>query len=448
MKLRVLDFVKSFDLFTDEQKILVAVSGGVDSMVLLHLLNSISKNIAVAHCNFNLRGDDSKADQRIVENFCCQNNIQCFVKQFNVVEYKKQHKVSTQVAARELRYQWFYELREKQGFDCIALAHHADDQVETFLLNSCRGTGITGLGAMLPKHEFLIRPLLKISKSEIYKFALEFQIPFREDQSNATDDYARNKIRNKVVPILQLINSAAVENISNTISQIHAVDSFLNKQLALLFEQNTHSVDDKIIMNTEIFQVTPEGTYFLYEFLSPFGYNRKQVETIFQALKSSQNGQIFESDSHSLYLAQTQLILQEKSKLNTKVETSFQILTSVECIKEPIKLDFYNFENINYQVLNSKLIGQFDADLIQYPLTLRKWMKGDFFSPLGMNAKVKLSDYFINNKFSKSEKQSAWLLCDRNDVIIWLVGHQINDRFKINSKTKSILKILYNGFNS
>lgn len=445
MKSNVIEFIKTYKLFTSKQKLLVAVSGGVDSMVLLHILSSISKNVSVAHCNFNLRADDSMGDQLLVENFCKKNTIPCFVKQFNVGDYKKKNKVSTQVAARDLRYQWFNQLRETEGFDLIAVAHNANDQVETFLLNSCRGTGITGLGAMLPKNEFLIRPLLKVNKADIYRYASENSIPFREDSSNASNVYARNRIRNNVIPSLCKINPAVIENISNTIEQIHAIDTILNKQIQVFLTKNIRYQGDKILIDNSLFASSPEGKFLLFEFLAQYAFNRKQVEDVFSALQSSQNGQVFESESFELYCAKTEIILQKRKQPSDQDTTSYAISTNQCIVKKPIYLELQIIINENYQIVISSQLAQLDADLVKFPLILRKWKMGDTFSPLGIKTKQKLSDYFINKKFTKDEKKASWLLCNNDGEIIWLVGHQINEHFKITSNTKSILKITSDG---
>lgn len=417
--------------FLQKAKILIAVSGGLDSMVLLDLFSKTTIEFAVAHCNFQLRSDESNEDEDFVKSYCQENSIQGFFQKFDTIQFAEDEKVSIQVAARKLRYEWFYELLATKNFDYVATAHHLDDQVETFLINFSRGTGLDGLIGIPCQNNKIIRPLLTFSRDEIETFANENQLKWREDSSNASDKYLRNKIRHHVVPILKELNPSFLDSFENTLQNLNQAQSLVDDASRIVYRKVVKDVDNqKIIDLSELLQL-PNYQAYLYQWLMPFGFSAWQ--DIYDLVNAQSGKQIF-SEHFRLLKDRETLIIEPKS---VKISDEYFINKNQSELNFPLKLRFCNESSIGLS--NSKTIFV-DADALKFPLKLRKWQEGDYFYPFGMNGKKKLSKFFKDEKFSLIEKENAWLLCSENQIV-WLVGKRMDERFKITENTQTIIKI-------
>ena len=433
----LLKYNKVYHLINEGDKIVLALSGGVDSMVLANLFLEMKTDFVVAHCNFHLRGEESDGDELFVRKFAEHHHIQCFVKHFDTEQYAAEHGLSIEMAARDLRYAWFEELRQQLGYDKIALAHHADDQIETFFINLLRGSGLNGLKGMKPQNGYLIRPLLGITREEIRHYAATNHISWREDHTNAETLYLRNKIRNQLVPLLDDIHPDSRKSISKSIDFLSSENDLyrelLQKHLAdvVVNENETQTVDKEILLN-------PNGAQLLFEWLRDYGFNTDQCHSIFEAL-NAQPGIHFESPTHHLYIERDSLQLVSRGEDNTT-----RILIDATCrqLTSPfeLKIDSYNIDN-TFIVNKSSNCAQFDKDKVTFPLILRHWRQGDRFRPIGMRGTKLLSDYFVNQHFTTLQKQRAWVLTTANDEIMWVVGHRMDDRFKITSSTKTVVEL-------
>lgn len=424
-------------LFKKEDKVLLAVSGGIDSMVLAHLFKVSGYNFAIAHCNFQLRNKASEEDHLLVKNWAEKNKIEFFEQKFDTANYANQQGISIQMAARELRYNWFFQLLDQHGFDYLATAHHHNDSVETFFINIIRGTGIAGLHGIMEKKEKLIRPLTSFSKKEIHDFAVANQIPWREDESNASDKYLRNKVRLHLIPLLKEINPEIEKVTGNNIEHFKAWENSFEKMLKtiephVLIENGSGiSIPFSVIANYGLDELS------LAFYLKKFGFNYSQSSNIFKAI-SLEVGKQFYSENFTLLVDRHSL--QIEAKIEKKEEVYF-IPEKESEINFPIHLKMNAAETFD-KSLNSKNLIQLDADLLTFPLKLRQWQQGDYFHPFGMKGKQKLSDFFINQKLSLFEKQKIWLL-ESNNEIVWVIGYRMSEKFKVNEKTKNILIIEY-----
>ncbi|HRH02804.1 MAG TPA: tRNA lysidine(34) synthetase TilS [Bacteroidia bacterium] len=433
-------FVGEQKLFEPGDKILLAVSGGLDSMVMLYLFIACKATIAVAHCNFKLRGKESNEDERFVKLICEKNAIPFYSTRFDTKKFAHENQVSIQMAARNLRYEWFEKLRKKINANYISTAHHKTDVAETMLINLLRGTGISGLHGIYPKKNKLIRPLLFSTRSELEKFAIANKINFREDKSNASTEYVRNQIRHWVLPQLAKINPEFEEQFYASAQNIYQSE-LLYRQLVQekqnSLQQLTHS--DTRLSIVKLKKLNPLPTY-LYEFLKSYNFNSTVCTEISEAL-NGKSGKIFSSSSHRLLVDREELVI---SKIElTKTGDSFLINKNDTAIDHPIQLKFKTFQNnAAYQLKRNKSIAQIDLQKIEFPLVLRKWKEGDKFYPLGMKGSKKLSDFFIDTKLSIFEKEKIWLLCS-GDKIVWIVNHRLDNRFKINSTTQKIIEVAF-----
>lgn len=424
--------------FLKDKKLLIAISGGIDSVVLTHLLSELSFDISLAHCNFKLREKESDLDEVFVIELGKKFNIKTFTTQFETNKFAQQKKLSTQIAARELRYSWFKEVVKKHKFDYVLTAHHADDNLETFLINLSRGTGLDGLTGIPEKNGTIIRPLLPFSRTEILNFAKENNIAWREDQSNSSSKYIRNKIRHQVVPVLKEINPSLLESFAKTSNYL--------KESQEIIEDRTETVCEDIIerdfsnvlkmskLNIKKINKLSNPKAYLYQLLKD--YNFTEWNDVYHLLYAQSGKQVF-SKTHSLLKDRDYLIL-SKRDFSTALEMTFKIEENITEITKPIHL---TFEDAFEKSTENKQTIYVDKDALVFPLTIRKWQNGDFFYPSGMNGKKKVSKYFKDEKFSLLKKQSTWLLCNNKNDIIWVIGHRQDNRFCIQKQSKSFLKI-------
>jgi tRNA(Ile)-lysidine synthase len=419
--------------FLGDKKLFLAVSGGVDSMVLLHLLKQLPYEIAVLHCNFQLRGLESFGDQRFVQNYCDQNNIPVFITQFDTEAFAKDYKLSTQVAARELRYSWFYELLETESFDYILTAHHADDNLETFIINLTRGTGLDGLTGIPEQNDKIIRPLLPFSRDEILKYAEEHTIEWREDSSNASNKYLRNKIRHDLVPMLREINPNFLHAFQKTQSYLQESQEMVEDASIMIYQQVAKEVGDAIHFDLKQLKKLPNYKSYLYQWLNEFGF--LAWSDVYDLVDGQSGKQVFSAEFRLLKNREF-LILSPISEIAEKEE--YEITENDTEVNFPLNLKLCNVSHIT---IGSNKAIFVDAEKIQFPLVLRKWNEGDIFYPFGMNGKSKkVSKLFKDEKLSLIEKEKTWILCSDNQIV-WVVGIRQDERFKIENTTNNILKI-------
>lgn len=420
--------------FLKSKKLLLAVSGGVDSMVLLDLLRTLNYDFAVAHCNFQLRDEASNLDEKLVENYCLKHEIIFFVKRFETIDYAELNKQSIQIAARELRYQWFKELLQINSLDYLITAHHLDDSVETFLINFTRGTGIDGLLGIPEMNENLVRPLLIFSREEIHDYALQNGVKWREDASNATTKYLRNKFRHDIIPVFKNKNEQFLKSYQQTISNLSQSSQLIQDACNLVGEKVFLKSEHLLEIDIEGLKKFPNYNEYLYQWLKKYDF--KSWEDIFELVNGSTGKKIY-SEGFILLKNRNSLIL---NKIEVEKKEEIEIFEHEKEILSPISLIFESIID-NETVFNNSNEIVVDADLLKFPLKLRKKEQGDYFYPFGMRGKKKVSKYFKDEKFSMFNKQETWLLVNNNEEIIWIVGSRMDDRFKINNQTNYKLKI-------
>lgn len=419
--------------FLKQKKVLLAVSGGLDSMVLLHLFQQLHYEIGVAHCNFQLRGLESFEDQNFIQNYAEANSLPIFITQFDTQAFAQDYKLSIQVAARELRYNWFYELLEIHNFDYVLTAHHADDNLETFLINLSRGTGLDGLTGIPEQNDKVIRPLLAFSRQEIEAYAKQNAIQWREDSSNASDKYLRNKIRHDVVPILKELNTDFIASFQKTQEYLQQAQVMVEDASIMVYQQVAKEIGEEIHFDLKKLKQLPNYKSYLYQWLREFGF--LAWDDVYNLVDSQSGKQIF-SSHFRLLKNRTNLILSPLGELNTKEE--FFINKNQKEVKVPLNLSICKVTDISVASIKSIFV---DEMKLEFPLVLRKWKEGDSFQPFGMKGKSKkVSKFFKDEKLSLIEKEKSWLLCSNNQIV-WIVGMRQDERFKIDDTTKEILKI-------
>ena len=419
--------------FLKDKKLLLATSGGIDSMVMLHLFQQLESQIAIAHCNFQLRGIESFEDQKFIQDYADANAVPVYITQFDTTTFAEDYKLSTQVAARELRYNWFYELLETEEYDYILTAHHADDNLETFLINLSRGTGLDGLTGIPDQNENVVRPLLAFSQQEIEEYAKLNNIQWREDSSNASDKYVRNKIRHHLVPLLKELNPNFISSFQKTQNYLQEAKDMVDDAAIMVYQQVATQEDENISFDLIKLKKLPNYKSYLYQWLNEFGFTA--WNDIYD-LVESQSGKYVLSSEYRLLKDRETLIL---SPVDFSVEKQeYFIDANQTVVNVPLNITFSPVADRT--IVSNKTIFV-DSNKLQYPLLLRRWNEGDQFQPFGMDGKSKkISKFFKDEKLSLLEKENTWLLCS-NNRIVWIVGHRQDERFKIENTTKNILKI-------
>ena len=415
------------------KRLLLATSGGLDSMVMVDLFRQIPIDIAIIHCNFQLRGLESFGDQSFIQKYAETNGIEMFLTQFDTQAFADDYKLSTQVAARELRYNWFYDVLETEKFDYILTAHHADDNFETFLMHLIRGSGIDGFTGIPSQNDKVIRPLLIFSRSEIELYAKNNAIEWCEDSSNASDKYFRNKIRHNLVPIFKELNTDFLTSFQKTQNYLQESKAMADDASFLVYQQVAKEEGTEIHFDLKQLKKLPNYKSYLYHWFNGFGFSA--WEDIYDLIDGQSGKQVF-SDEFRLLKNRDYLIL---SPMNSEDEIDeYFINKNQKDIKIPLNLKFSKVTDIN---LVSNTCIFVDEDKLWYPLVLRRWKDGDVFKPFGMDGKSKkISKFFKDEKFSLIEKEKTWLLCSDNEIV-WIVGIRQDERFKIKNTTKNILKI-------
>ncbi|MBQ6772204.1 MAG: tRNA lysidine(34) synthetase TilS [Bacteroidales bacterium] len=428
-------YINRYNLLAEGEKVVLALSGGIDSMVLADLLLKTKVQFVAAHCNFHLRGDESDGDEKFVNDFFEKNDIQCFVKHFETEKFAKEQGLSIEMAARELRYAWFEELRQQLGYNKIAVAHHADDQAETFFINLLRGAGLRGLKGMLPQNGVVIRPLLWASRELIHQYAIENQIVWREDHTNAESVYLRNKIRNQLLPVFDELHPEARQGLYKSLEHLSAENELYRELLKEKLAQLVKSDGETQSLPHTSHLIPHTSFQLVFEWLRQYNFNTDQCRFIFDAMETG-IGNKYYSPTHQLVIGRNELQL---SEIKPVADEEFQIEAGEEEIVSPIHLRFSKFgKTANFVLDKSSQVAQLDFDKLKFPLTLRHWRHGDRFHPLGMKGSKLLSDFFVDQKFTEQQKSSVWLLTSSAGDIVWVVGWRIDDRFKVTNATKNI----------
>jgi tRNA(Ile)-lysidine synthase len=437
---RVQDFIRKQQLFADEAKILVALSGGADSVALLRILLRLGYHCHAVHCNFHLRGEESNRDEQFVADLCRTLGVPCEVVHFDTTAYAAEHKLSIEMAARELRYAEFERLRQAHGLDVIAVAHHQDDAVETLLLNLIRGAGINGLTGMKVKNGNVVRPLLCLTRDEVIDYLDHLGQPYVTDSTNLTDAYARNKVRLNLLPLMQQINPAAKDNIMQAALHLGEAATIYNKVIEETKTRlvTTHAegidIDIAALLDTEVPQT------HLFEIVHPYGFNSAQVADIFRSL-TTEAGRMFETTDYTLLRDRTQLMLRRKATLvadgigyTLPLEGSLQLPDGTQFIVTIIEPD------ATWSVPKRSDVLCLDLARINQPLTLRHPQQGDRFCPFGMKGSKLLSDLYTDLKLPHTEKARQWVLC-HGEEIVWAVGLRGSERYRLKKTPKRVLCI-------
>lgn len=424
-------------LFATDDRILLAISGGIDSVAMLHLFLGLNNQIAVIHCNFQLRSSDSDEDEAFVRNLCSMNNLPCFSRRFNTLQFAEENNLSIQLAARELRYAYFEEIRQQEGYDRIAIAHNSDDSIETFFINLMRGTGIKGLTGIKASSGRIIRPLLFASRNQIVEFAKEIKMLHRLDKSNLENKYKRNQVRNELMPLLENMAPSFRKTMLEVLHKLDGTNRIYQERIEELMKDLVQDAENFQFIDMDSLKKKPYSDIVLPELLRKFGFSADICQQIILNL-DSESGTTFLSPTHRLIKDRNRLLLTGRSSAEDEV---FYIDENIPVIELPLVLRFFNeSRSSGYRIPREKDIACIDKDKLVFPLMLRHWKNGDYFRPLGMEQMKKLSDYFIDEKFSIPEKEQAWLLLS-DGKIVWICGHRLDERFKISESTRNILRI-------
>lgn len=427
-------FRQTKNIFRSSNNILLAVSGGIDSVVMLDIFTRMEYSIAVAHCNFQLRGKESDDDQAFVADLCRKTELRLYTKKFETSLYAREKGISIQMAARDLRYEWLTGLREEENFDLIATGHNLNDSVETILINLARGTGIKGLTGISPVSGHIIRPLLFATRQMISRYAKENNISYREDSSNIQTRYTRNKIRHNVIPVLKEINPSVLHSISES-------SEFL-KSAQLIYEQTIENKRKEIIKYdnkssyidiSDLYRLDPPGTW-IYELFRDYHFGKHQVADILHLLDAETGKQLI-SDTHILTRDRERILISPRGTTEFR-PLKISSLAGLKNISLFKSVDIIDVGDL--QISDDPSFAYLDAGLIDYPLTIRRWREGDFFQPLGMKGRKKISDFLIDTKTSLPEKDRTLVLA-MDKQIIWLIGRRIDDRFKVSSSSSEVL---------
>ncbi|MFC6103916.1 tRNA lysidine(34) synthetase TilS [Olivibacter domesticus] len=436
---RFLNFNDENQLFEKNERILLAVSGGKDSVLMTHLFAKAGYSFGIAHCNFKLRGESSEMDEALVFNLARQLNVPFYATSFDTEEIARERKMSIEMAARELRYQWFEDLRQQHQYDYVALAHHQNDAIETMLLNLTRGTGIAGLHGILPKRDRFIRPLLFLIREEVEAAIDKWKLTYRDDESNFSTKYTRNKIRLEIIPKLKEINPSLEKTFIENAERFEELNELLKTYTTTLREKLfiARDVNSYTISMEKLQQLHPVRT-LLYELFRPFNFTSDVLDDLLSVwTKKNQSGKYFNSVTHSLVMSRKDLILeplmdqplQELIPLTPGEQKKFGnfIISAQNSQVEKVE---HTFDKI-----------QVDEEELVFPLQIRHWREGDWFKPLGMKGKKKLSDFFISLKIPVTDKMRVPVVVNGNGDVIWVAPYRIDDRYKITDKTKKVVTL-------
>ena len=432
---QIQEYITHHKLFSKQSKVLIGLSGGPDSMVLIHALVQLGYNCIAAHCNFHLRGDDSNKDAAFVSKWCKENDIPLFVIEFDTNEYAATNKISIEMAARELRYNWFEKLRIEQSADVIGIAHHKDDSVETILINLIRGTGIKGLTGIPIVNKRIVRPLLAVSRSQIMEYLSVNKVPYVTDHTNEEEMYTRNILRLKVLPIFEKINPSVKNSILTTANNLKETEKIYDGYIS----NAINAVLNNNLIDIEKLKQTYSPQSVLFEILSPMGFTSSVVEDIANNLDSIP-GKMYHAENFRLLKDREHLVI-SNNKEEEREDKGYLIYDDTIEINLPFSLTINREEYTpKFEILKNRAVLHCDIDKLTFPLTLRRWREGDWFVPFGMNGRKKLSDFFSDNKFTLFQKEETWVLLSQNNIV-WIVNHRADNRFRITDTTKTVYTI-------
>ena len=420
LKRKIERYINEKELFGRDDRLIVALSGGADSVALLRVLLSLGYDCVAAHCNFHLRGEESDRDEAFVRTLCIEVSVPLEVVHFQTADYARNNGLSIEMAARELRYAWFDEIRQKHRAAYIAVAHHKDDSVETFLLNLSRGTGINGLKGIMPKNGFIVRPLLEVWREDILEYLHRLNQDYVTDSTNLENVYTRNKIRLDIIPLFKQINPSFCDSVSETASRLADVAAIYRHAMAASLER-VMVAPDTVSIEKLMNEVAPQAV--LFEWLSPLGFNSSQIKDIERSLKST-SGKMFYANEWTLLRDRNSLLLKKKDSDDDNVKLSVRRLKADSGFVVPKRND----------------IAYIDADKLCGELKLRKWQSGDKFVPFGMKGFKKVRDYLRDRKLSLFEKEKVMVVTS-GEEIVWLVGERTDNRFRIDATTVNVLEI-------
>ncbi len=421
--------IRQQHLFPSGQQVLLAVSGGIDSVVLAHLMHQAGFPFAIAHCNFHLRAKDSDRDQLFVSQLAQRYHVPFHVAEFDTRQYADLNHLCIEDAARRLRYDYFFQLCQQQHYPAVLTAHHRNDSAETFFINLLRGTGLAGLHGILPVQGMVVRPLLPFGREQIEQYAAQHKLAHVEDITNASLQYRRNQIRHQVLPLLRQLQPSADVALQQTITHLQSVESLYRHLLQPLRDQYVANLPDGSTRVSLAFANLPHAFQLLFEFIHPFGFN---ADVVGQILTTSQSGKTFLS-------AQFTAVLDHGTLLILPHQTAEQDsrLPRISCQT----MELFNFSQLDLRHLPPHE-AMFDADTVRLPLSLRHWREADRFQPLGLPSGTQLvSDYFTDHKFSIPQKQRQLLLVDADDTILWIVGHRTTHPHRVTPDTQKILVV-------
>ena len=431
-------FVAQEMLFSKNDTILLAVSGGIDSVVMLHLFSRLHPHFAIAHCNFNLRDQESKADEAFVASLAQQYGVSFHCQSFETTTYATQQQVSIQMAARTLRYQWFDQLLKDYAYASVATAHHLEDQLETALLHFTKGTGIAGLRGMLAKHKNIIRPMLWATKAAIKAYAEEHTLVWREDRSNASDDYQRNLLRHQVIPSLLSINPNLWKTFATTAERLRATEQLLKEEVSRFAREAVSHQQEQVCIDLQALRSHQQPTLLLSELLKPYGFSYVQSRAVASQIDPPTVGKTFSSGQWDLLVDRQQLVLYQP---NSTVSSSVAIQVSDEQVAwDGHRLMVQRHLQSDYTLRPHPQVAALDEDKLVFPLTIRRWQQGDRFCPLGMKQHKKLSDFLIDQKVSRLEKESVYVLLS-GDAIAWVIGYRLDHRYRITADTRRVYEV-------
>lgn len=430
------DFILENQLFEPHQEVLLAVSGGIDSMVMLHLFEKSGFKYGVAHCNFQLRGSESDGDEQFVRETVLQHGVPAFFQTFDTGEHARLNGISVEMAARELRYDFFEKVRKDNNFAFIATAHHQDDLMETFFLNLSRKTGIKGLTGIKVKSGKIIRPLLFSNREQIENYAATHFIDFRNDSTNIETVYQRNFIRHKILPLFTELNPSFRKNFLATIQNLKGAEEVYSERMEELKQKvMKQHPEEKIIQISQLLNTSYPET-LLYEILADYQFNPSVATQVFQSLETD-SGKQFYSPTHRLVKDREKLFITELPEEEKRI---YYIEKDDLELFAPFDLTIERLDNDDFKIIKDSNVACLDFDKLEFPLLIRKWRQGDYFQPLGMTGFKKLSDFFIDEKMPLHEKENTWLLCS-GQKIVWIMGHRIDNRFKITPETTTVLQL-------
>jgi tRNA(Ile)-lysidine synthase len=428
------NFIDQHQLFGPQHRVLAAVSGGRDSVLLAHLLSRAGINFGIAHCNFQLRPTEALAEQTFTNNLADTLGVPFYTINFDTQTYARQKGISTQMAARQLRYQWFEQLRNQHAYTHIAVAHHQNDSVETILLNLTRGTGIAGMHGILPKNGHIVRPLLFLNRDDVDTLIADNNLPYLEDSSNASAKYARNKIRLEVIPRLKELNPRLEETFNNNMERFRELELLLQQQLKTLRPQLLIPYGNDLHIDIAAIKTLQPQRLLLYSLLSPYGFNEHVIDDIITVL-DKHPGRVFEAAAFVLVLDRDKLILSKRKPI---IEPVLIAQKDTEINYAGFKLKLLHDDSALI-VRDNPMALSVDRDTLVYPLTLRSWQEGDYFYPLGMKGRKKLSDYFVSEKIPLNEKEQIPILVNGNGDIIWVSGYRPDERYKVSQHTEKVI---------